>query len=74
MNKNECEIFCSNENIKKALVDNNIISANQQLLTLKFPISSIRLGIKTFKKLYRQNMDFIIKNESDIVFAHLYWD
>ena len=74
MNKNECEIFCSHESIKKTLVDNNLISANQQLLTLKFPISSIGLGIKTFKKLYRQRMNFIIENKSDVIFLHLYWN
>ena len=74
MNKNECEIFSSNENIKKALVDNNLISANQKLLTLKFSVLNIRLGIKTFKKLYRQKMDFIIENKSDVIFLHLYWN
>ena len=68
MKKNECEIFSSNENIKKALVDNNLISANQKLLTLKFSVLNIRLGIKTFKKLYRQKMNFIVENKSDVIF------
>ena len=74
MNKNECEIFSSNENIKKALVDNNLISANQKLLTLKFSVLNIRLGIKTFKKLYRQKMNCIIENKSDVIFLYLYWN
>lgn len=74
MNNNECAIYCGDEKIKKSLLCKKLINPNDNLLTLKFPISSIRLGIKTFKKLYRQKMNCIIENKSDVIFLHLYWN